>query len=55
MYYPTKWDWMTFTGTIGMFLTFMWLFVRVLPMISIFELRTLLPESQVHESEEVKQ
>jgi molybdopterin-containing oxidoreductase family membrane subunit len=55
MYYPTKWDWMTFAGTIGMFLTFMWLFVRVLPMISIFELRTLLPEAHVHEAEEVKQ
>src|SRR5271167_4990640 len=56
MYYPTKWDWMTFAGTIGMFLTFMWLFVRVLPMISIFELRTLLPEAHVHEdaAEEVK-
>ncbi len=55
MYYPTKWDWMTFAGTIGMFLTAMWLFVRILPMISIFELRTLLPESQVHEAAEVKQ
>jgi molybdopterin-containing oxidoreductase family membrane subunit len=55
MYYPTKWDWMTFFGTIGMFLTFMWLFVRVLPMISIYELRTLLPEAQVHEVTEVKQ
>src|SRR5437660_1864760 len=33
MYYPTKWDWMTYIGTIGMFLTFMWLFVRVLPMV----------------------
>jgi hypothetical protein len=37
-----------------MFLTFMWLFVRVLPMISIFELRTLLPESHVHEETEVQ-
>ena len=55
MYYPTKWDWMTFAGTIGMFLTAMFLFVRILPMISIFELRTLLPESQVHETAEVKQ
>jgi molybdopterin-containing oxidoreductase family membrane subunit len=54
MYYPTKWDWMTFFGTIGMFLTFMWLFVRVLPMISINELRSLLPEAQVHEATEVK-
>jgi len=32
---------MTYIGTIGMFLTFMWLFVRVLPMVSIAELRTL--------------
>jgi molybdopterin-containing oxidoreductase family membrane subunit len=54
-YYPTKWDWMTYAGTIGLFLTAMWLFVRILPMISIFELRTLLPESQVHEPAEVKQ
>src|SRR5208337_884070 len=54
-YYPTKWDWMTYAGTIGLFLTAMWLFVRILPMISIFELRTLLPESQVHVAVEVKQ
>src|SRR5258706_2273556 len=54
MYYPTKWDWMTYIGTIGMFLTFMWLFVRVLPMVSIAELRTLLPEAHWHEAEEVK-
>ena len=47
MYYPTRWDWMTFIGTIGMFLTLMFLFVRVLPMISIFEMRTLLPEAEV--------
>ncbi len=55
MYYPTKWDWMTYTGTIGMFLTAMWLFVRILPMVSISELRTLLPEAKVHEAEEVQQ
>jgi molybdopterin-containing oxidoreductase family membrane subunit len=54
-YYPTKWDWMTFAGTIGLFLTAMWLFVRILPMISIFEMRTLLPESHAHEPAEVKQ
>ena len=47
MYYPTRWDWMTFVGTIGMFLCAMFLFVRILPMISIFELRTLLPEAEV--------
>ena len=47
MYYPTVWDFSTFFGTIGLFVTLMFLFVRVLPMISIFEVRTLLPESKV--------
>jgi len=47
MYYPTRWDWMTFIGTIGMFLAAMFLFVRILPMISIFEMRILLPEAEV--------
>ena len=44
-YSPTFWDFSTFFGTIGLFLTLMFLFVRVLPMISIFEMRTLLPEA----------
>jgi hypothetical protein len=30
-----------------MFLALMFLFVRVLPMISIFEMRTLLPDAEV--------
>ncbi len=47
MYYPTKWDWFTFLGTIGFFFMCMLLFLRVLPMISIFELRELLPEAEV--------
>jgi Ni/Fe-hydrogenase subunit HybB-like protein len=45
MYYPTFWDFATLAGTIGLFLTLMFLFVRLLPMISIFEVRTLLPEA----------
>jgi molybdopterin-containing oxidoreductase family membrane subunit len=49
MYYPTRWDFMTFFGTIGLFVTLMFLFVRVLPMISIFEMRTLLPEAKLKE------
>ncbi len=44
MYWPTMWDWMTFVGTIGLFLTLMFLFLRVLPAISIFEMRTLVRE-----------
>jgi len=39
MYYPTIWDIGTFLGTIGLFLTLMFLFIRVLPAISIFEVR----------------
>jgi molybdopterin-containing oxidoreductase family membrane subunit len=51
MYYPTIWDWMTFIGTIGMFVTLFFLFIRFLPMISIFEMRTLAPEAKIKESE----
>jgi Ni/Fe-hydrogenase subunit HybB-like protein len=47
MYYPTRWDWAVFIGTIGLFTCAMFLFVRLLPMISIFEIRTLLPEAEV--------
>ncbi|HZQ22970.1 MAG TPA: NrfD/PsrC family molybdoenzyme membrane anchor subunit [Terriglobales bacterium] len=47
MYYPTKWDYMTFFGTIGLFAAAMFLFLRILPGISIFEMRTLLPEAEV--------
>ena len=49
MYYPTFWDWSTFIGTMGLFVTLLFLFVRLLPMISIFEMRTLLPEAEVKE------
>ncbi len=47
MYYPTQWDWYTYVGTIGFFFACMLLFLRILPMISIFEMRTLLPEAEV--------
>jgi molybdopterin-containing oxidoreductase family membrane subunit len=43
MYHGTVWDWATFLGTIGFFLFLMLLFLRFLPMISIFEMRTLVP------------
>jgi molybdopterin-containing oxidoreductase family membrane subunit len=51
MYYPTIWDWSMFLGTIGLFLCLLFLFVRFLPMISIFEMRTLLPEARVEEED----
>ena len=51
MYYPTMWDWATFIGSIGLFLTLLYLFIRLLPVISIFELRQILPEPQRKEAE----
>jgi Ni/Fe-hydrogenase subunit HybB-like protein len=52
MYHPTVWDFSTFLGTIGLFITLFFLFVRVLPMISIFEMHTLLPGSNPHPAAE---
>jgi molybdopterin-containing oxidoreductase family membrane subunit len=46
-YWPTRWDLMTFFGTIGLFTMLFFLFVRVLPMISIFEMRTMVPAAKV--------
>jgi molybdopterin-containing oxidoreductase family membrane subunit len=51
MYSGTFWDWSTYIGTIGLFLTLMFLFIRVLPMISIFEVRLLLPQAKPHAQE----
>jgi molybdopterin-containing oxidoreductase family membrane subunit len=42
-YAGTVWDWSIYVGTLGLFLSLLFLFVRVLPMISIFEMRTLVP------------
>jgi molybdopterin-containing oxidoreductase family membrane subunit len=50
-YSGTIFDWSMFLGTIGLFLTLFLLFIRFLPMISIFEMRTLLPEAEVREEE----
>jgi molybdopterin-containing oxidoreductase family membrane subunit len=49
MYTGTVWDWSLFIGTIGLFLTLFFLFIRFLPMISIFEMRTLLAETDAEE------
>ena len=47
MYAPRLWDFTMFFGTIGFFLFLMFIFIRLLPMISIFEVRTLLPQAKV--------
>ena len=46
MYYPTAWDWATYVGSIGLFLTLLFLFLRYLPMISIFEMRQLVAQTE---------
>jgi molybdopterin-containing oxidoreductase family membrane subunit len=49
MYLPTVWDWATFAGTLGLFFMLFFLFIRVLPMISISEMRAMLPQAEVKE------
>ena len=44
MYFPTKWDWATLFGSIGLFLTLLLLFIRYIPMISITESRELVAQ-----------
>jgi Ni/Fe-hydrogenase subunit HybB-like protein len=43
-YAGTIWDYLTLFGTIGFFILMMFLFIRVLPMISMFELRGIAPK-----------
>lgn len=50
MYYPTIWDWLVYLGTFGLFATLMLLFLRLLPAISITEVRELLHETQEQDS-----
>jgi molybdopterin-containing oxidoreductase family membrane subunit len=49
LFHATRWDWATYWGTIGFFMVLFFLFIRALPMISIFEVRTLLPQAKVRE------
>jgi molybdopterin-containing oxidoreductase family membrane subunit len=53
-YYPTQFDWAIFIGTLGFFSACMFLFLRLLPAVSISELKTLLPQAEIkveHEAE----
>jgi molybdopterin-containing oxidoreductase family membrane subunit len=49
MYQGSPWDWSMFLGTMGLFVTLLYLFIRFLPVISIFEMRTMLPAAEVRE------
>jgi molybdopterin-containing oxidoreductase family membrane subunit len=46
MYHATKWDWFTFAGTFGLFFTLLFLFIRLVPMISLTEMRKAIHEKQ---------
>jgi Ni/Fe-hydrogenase subunit HybB-like protein len=47
MYAPTRWDFGMFAGTIGLFLALFFLFVRFLPAIAMFEMRTIVPDAKL--------
>jgi Ni/Fe-hydrogenase subunit HybB-like protein len=46
-YYPTWNDWAVLVGTLGFFTACMFLFLRLLPAVSISELKTLIPQAEV--------
>jgi len=50
MYYPTVWDFAMFGGTIGFFIFLMFLFIRFLPVINLFEMKDLLYKMTGHKS-----
>jgi molybdopterin-containing oxidoreductase family membrane subunit len=49
MFQPTIWDYLTFFGSMGLFFVTFLLFARLLPMLSMAEMRGLLPGSRGHE------
>jgi len=48
-YVATRWDYAVFIGTLGLFFSAMFIFVRLMPMITIFEMRMLVPEAKLSE------
>ncbi len=49
MYVPTFWDWATYLGSLGLFFSLLFLFIRLLPVISIFEMQALVHETKEKE------
>jgi molybdopterin-containing oxidoreductase family membrane subunit len=49
-FHASFWDWATFAGTIGLFLTPFLLFLRYIPSISIFEDKEVLAREKIEES-----
>ncbi len=48
MFYPTFWDWAILFGSVGFFLWLFLVFVRLLPLISMKEMRELLAHERAH-------
>jgi molybdopterin-containing oxidoreductase family membrane subunit len=44
-YYPTFWDWALLAGSIGLFLTLFFLCLRLLPMVSMSEVREIVDKA----------
>ncbi|MDR3689620.1 MAG: polysulfide reductase NrfD [Fimbriimonas sp.] len=55
MYYPTIWDFAMFGGTIGFFIMLMFLFIRFMPVINIFEVKDLLYKMLGHKDAKIAQ
>jgi molybdopterin-containing oxidoreductase family membrane subunit len=53
-YRATKWDYMTFAGTLGLFTFLFLLFVRFLPMIPMNEVRMMLPGARIRAKSKAK-
>ncbi|MGH9759534.1 MAG: NrfD/PsrC family molybdoenzyme membrane anchor subunit, partial [Blastocatellia bacterium] len=49
MYSATTWDYLTLLGTLGFFAACMFLFIRIMPMISITEMKNLIDQEGVKE------
>ncbi len=52
-YRATRWDYMTFVGTLGLFTFLFFLFIRFVPMIPMSEIRMMLPQAKVKHGEEL--
>jgi molybdopterin-containing oxidoreductase family membrane subunit len=46
VFFPTVWDWAALAGTIGLFLTLFFLFLRFAPIVSIAEVREIVEEER---------
>jgi molybdopterin-containing oxidoreductase family membrane subunit len=48
MFYPSIWDIGLYVGSLGLFFSLLFLFIRVLPVISVFEMRELITKKRGH-------